>query len=125
MLTTAMLLLTLFADAPGLSAKERLYQNACYTGVAMAQSVLPKVATEDELMKRSFASCDGSITRLRKTGELDREPNIPDFACGYAIGATFAKYGLGDEVTRAQPSARALKAQSLCLENLAKQGIGK
>ena len=35
MLTSAMLLPTLFADAPGLSAKERLYLQACYAGVAM------------------------------------------------------------------------------------------
>lgn len=116
-------LAAVLASSPGLSEKERLYQHACYTGVAAAQEVLPKVSQEDELMDRGFASCDGSIVRLRKTAELEREKDVPGFACGYAVGSMFAKYGLGHEVEAGSP--RAEKAMGLCVERLRKQGVAK
>jgi hypothetical protein len=115
--------LALAAGPQQLTAKERLYQHACYTGVAAAQAALPKVPQEDELMARGFASCDGSLARLRASGELARERDVPEFACGYAVGATFAKYGLGREVEEGALSARARRAMESCREELRRQGI--
>jgi hypothetical protein len=123
MIYPALLASLLAAGVPDLNPKERLYQHACYTGVSTAQSVLPKVPQEDELMGRGFASCDGSIVRMRKTGDLDREQNIPEFACGYAVGATFAKYGLSSEVQARSP--RALRAVERCMQRLRNQGAAK
>ena len=62
------------ATAADLTAKERAYQTACYTGVVAAQDVLPKSPQQDELTSRGYASCDGSLQRLRKSGELEFAP---------------------------------------------------
>ena len=97
------------------------YRLACYTGMAHAQKVLPVVPQKDSLLGRGYQSCEGSLIRLTKSGELAKEPSIATFACGYAVGAMFAKYGFGDEVV--PPSKRVLQAIDSCMEALRKQGI--
>jgi hypothetical protein len=49
------------------------------------------------------------------SGQLQREADVTQFACGYAVGAMFAKFGLQAEVTRT-PSARAKAAMTHCQE---------
>lgn len=106
---------------PAASGRERLYLHACATGVGAALEALPAEERTDALRSRGLNSCQGSLTRLIATGELEKEPNIPEFACGYAVGAMFAKVGLSHEV-QPSPSPRALSAMTKCMSNLENQG---
>lgn len=98
-----------------------MYLHACVTGVGAAMDVLPRTPKDDEFRARGQATCEGSLRRLRATGQLEREKDLSDLACGYAIGAMFVHHGLAGEV---QPTAseRVLKAADACTKTLAKQG---
>jgi hypothetical protein len=100
-----------FAQLPQ-DSLSRLYLTACYTGMVEAQKVLPDLPQKDELLRRGYVTCDGSVMRLAATGELRRESDVGLFACGYALGAMFAKYGLGGEVN--PPSKRLTRGYIEC-----------
>ncbi len=57
------------------------------------------------------------------TGELDKEPDIASFGCGYAVGAMFAKFGLGDEI-QPKMSPRAEAAARRCVADATAQPVG-
>jgi hypothetical protein len=108
------LLTTVLAGGPGPSPKETLYLRSCETGVKSSLEVLPNLGGEEEMRLRGLASCRGSLIRLRKSGELEREPAVVTFGCGYAVGAMFAKFGLQGEVIKPPFSARAMTAIHAC-----------
>jgi hypothetical protein len=114
-MTHVLALGAVLAQATALSAMERLYLQACAAGIGAAIEVLPDVPNRDEFHSRGLASCQGSRTRLAASGELAKERNVVEFACGYAVGAMFAKYGLGSEV-QPKMSERAVKAFKACTE---------
>ena len=98
------------------------YTQACYTGVVQTQAVLPDVPQRDTLLKRGYLSCDGSLIRMRRTGQLAEEPSMAELGCGYAAGSMFAKYGFGTSEIK-PPSPRLLRAVVACLDALKPQGI--
>jgi hypothetical protein len=101
-----------------------LVKHACYTGCAMAQVKLPKVPQEDELLGRGFLSCDGRLVNRPETLEED---HLIAGSCAYAVGAMFARYGLGREIVADDGtprfSPRAAEAVRLCLKELTRQNI--
>ena len=99
----------------------RAYTQACYTGVVQAQKVLPDVPQREDLLRRGYNSCDGSLLRMTRSGQVRQESSLAELACGYAVGAMFAKYGFAEEAT--SMSARALKAATACIEIVRTQGI--
>jgi len=99
----------------------RAYSQACYTGIAQAQKVLPILPDQVGTQKRGYASGDGSLQRMLRTGQLQTEPKMGELGCGYAVGAMFAKYGFPDEA--APPSKRLIAAATNCRDLVRKQGI--
>jgi hypothetical protein len=75
----------------------------------------------DDFHARGMASCEGSRKRLKASRELEQKNDVIGFACGYAVGAMFAKFGLEDEVGRVL-SERAARAGSRCRARMKKQG---
>jgi len=104
-----------------LDSLSRAYSQACYTGVAQAQKVLPALPDQVGMQKRGYASCDGSVQRMLRTGQLLTEPRMGELGCGYAAGAMFAKYGFPEEAD--PPSKRLMAAAKTCRDLLRKQGI--
>ncbi|MGH8542114.1 MAG: hypothetical protein ACREX3_00365 [Gammaproteobacteria bacterium] len=99
----------------------RLYLAACYTGMVEAQKVLPDLPQKDELLRRGYETCDGSVIRMAATRDLEREADVGLFACAYAMGAMFAKYGFGGEAN--PPSARLMNSYLECESVLWQQNM--
>ncbi|MGA7742642.1 MAG: hypothetical protein WBP56_17920 [Polyangia bacterium] len=98
-----------------------MYSHACNTGMVVAQRVLPQVSEEQraEFLRRGYDSCRGSLSRMQKSGELAQQKEVAAFACGYAVGAMFAKYGINNEVS--PPSKRVKQAMETCLVEVERQ----
>ena len=104
--------------APG--SKELLYEHACRQGVVSAQNSLPKIPDKEHMYQRGIMSCIGSLARLKKSGELEKETYVVEYACGYSIGAVYTKYGFVSEILP-KLSSRATSAMKDCVDNITKQ----
>ncbi len=106
--------------------KQLMYKAACYAGVESAQKFLPPNDMRDQLKNRGMLSCEGSLARIIKSGELYKEPNIVEFACGYATGSMNSKYGFGEEhlvIGKDKFAKWAMDAMSDCIEKMKKQNV--
>jgi hypothetical protein len=118
---TALVLSSPIMAQEGGDSLSRAYIQACYTGMVYAQKVLPDIPQNDEMLKRGYLSCDGSLVRMSRTGQLAKETSVSELGCGYAAGAMFAKYGFPHEAD--PPSKRLIDAATACIRALRKQGI--
>lgn len=96
-----------------------IYKQACHQGVTTSMDVLPSVPDKDGMRTRGYNGCEGSLQRLQKSGDLAKENDLVGFACGYSVGAMFAKYGLQSEVN--PMSERATKALQKCVDETKRQ----
>ena len=109
----------LLASEENIEIKKLIYITACNTGVGTAVENFPTVPLKDEMLTRGYRSCLGSYMRILKSGELENEKNLIEFACGYAVGAMTAKYGLHDEMK--PMSLRMIKTITTCVNRSKKQ----
>jgi hypothetical protein len=100
--------------------RARWFMQCCSGGVGAAIDALPSVSNRDEYHSRGLDSCRGSLSRLRESGQLQKEDDLTAFACGYAVGAMFSMYGLDGEI-QPRMSERAMRAGEACRKKMRAQ----